>query len=96
MINDEIDKICENKKLRNVIFQSGINWMGVLISYLRDSSYQLPPKIVICVNDLEDAIFDGGDALEICRAYESLITTAKTMGIDIVNMPFQFFGRSLH
>lgn len=95
-INEEIDSVCENSKLRKLMFQSGMNWMGVLISYLRDSSYKLDPKLVICMNDLEDAISDGRDAIEIFLAYDSLITTANSIGIDIINMPFKFFGRRFH
>lgn len=92
----EMDEVCEDAKLQQLVFRSGINWMAVTIAYLRNSNYELHPRLVVRMNDLEDAIAEGDNATAIWQAYSDLLATAKIMGVDLLNMPFQFFGRSFH
>ena len=96
LLQKEINKISKDKNLQQLAFKSGINWMSVTIVYLRESSEKISPKLVVCMNDLEDAISLGDDACLIWQSYYNLINEAKITGIDLLNMPFHFFGRSFH
>ena len=91
----EINNILKDEKVKNLLFKSSINWMAVIIVYLRNSSCEVHPRIVACANDLEDAIADG-DSVYIWKSYYNLISTSKNMGIDLINIPLQFFGKGFY
>ena len=92
----EIDAVLEHPELKSLVFEGAVRWMGVLITYLKESDAEVDKRLVSEVNELLDAIEDGETGVEIWSCYKRLIDRARLQGTDYLNMPLHFFGRTFH
>lgn len=96
LTESEMETILSDSELKNMIFCCALRWIGSVIVYMKKSKTEFHPKIVACMNDLEDSIHETNDAKDIWSSYNDLVKTAKLHGIDIMDLPFHCFGRSFY
>lgn len=91
----EMNAVLKDDEIKELVFMSAINWMATMLALAREISTELPPRIVVCLNELEDAI-ERRENLATWTAYNNLIIAAQNAGIDLIRLPFKFIGKSIN
>lgn len=93
-MNKELNNVFSNEYTAQLVMTCANYWLGVTMSYLKNTKTEFDPALVIEINNVLEAVEGKESADVIWEAFFDLVSVARRKGMDLAELPTHCFGRS--